>query len=178
MVDMLYRGEGKAHSCQIILGAQLQVTTCRIRRRLQNSQADSQQVAAVAVAEQQSDPGRQAPPQVISLVVSKVKVWLSLLQAWGRLQKNHLTQILDTVPLHSSEKIVNIITSRQIYFHGKAATGQKLPISSTDNTDQRRIHVAKQSTTGPDSSASILYIISLSDRRSLARRLVMNVLIF
>jgi hypothetical protein len=26
MADMLYKGEGKAHSCQIILGAQLQVT--------------------------------------------------------------------------------------------------------------------------------------------------------
>ena len=42
MAGTLYKGEGKAHSPQIILGAQLQVTTCR----LQNSQADSQQVAA------------------------------------------------------------------------------------------------------------------------------------
>jgi hypothetical protein len=30
MVDTLYKGEGKAHSHQIILGAQLQVTTCRL----------------------------------------------------------------------------------------------------------------------------------------------------
>jgi hypothetical protein len=29
MADTLYKGEGKAHSCQIIFGAQLQVTTCR-----------------------------------------------------------------------------------------------------------------------------------------------------
>jgi hypothetical protein len=31
MADMLYKGEGKTHSHQIILGAQLQVTTCRLR---------------------------------------------------------------------------------------------------------------------------------------------------
>jgi hypothetical protein len=44
MADMLYKGEGKAHSCQIILGTQLQVTTV-------GSRIARQQVAG-AVAEQ------------------------------------------------------------------------------------------------------------------------------
>jgi hypothetical protein len=51
MADALYKGGGEAHSCQFILGAQLQVTTCRIGCSLRNSKADSQQVA-VTVAEQ------------------------------------------------------------------------------------------------------------------------------
>jgi hypothetical protein len=31
MADTLYKGEGKVHSRQIILGAQLQVTMCRLQ---------------------------------------------------------------------------------------------------------------------------------------------------
>jgi hypothetical protein len=44
MANVLIK-EGEAHSCQFILGAQLQVTTCRIGCGLRNSWAATQQVA-------------------------------------------------------------------------------------------------------------------------------------